>query len=125
MGRLTGLDRYGNGFCICIGPLKLETTEHAMYVTENCLAYTRWECKYHVVFIPTYKKKAIFNNLRNVQDERFREFAIRKEGEIPVGHAVNGHVRMLACIPPKYSVSQIVGGIKGWSAIGIAWNYYG
>jgi putative transposase len=78
-----------------------------------------------VGFIPKYKKKAIFSNPGNVQDERFREFATQKEDEIPVAHAVRGHVRMLACIPPKYSVSQVVRCIKGRCAIWIARNYYG
>ena len=96
-----------------------------MTVTENSLAHTRWECKYHVVFIPKYRKKAIFNNLRNVLGERFREFATQKESEIVEGHVMKDHVHMLICIPPKYSVSQVAGYIKGKSAIWIARNYFG
>ena len=125
LGRLTEFDCYGNGCYICIGSPKLDATEHTMTVTENSLAHTRWECKYHVVFIPKYRKKAIFNNLRNVLGERFREFAARKESTILEGHVMNDHVHMLICIPPKYSVSQVVGYIKGKSAIWIARNYYG
>ncbi len=68
-----------------------------------------------MVFIPKYRKKAIFNNLRNVLGERFREFAVQKESEIIEGHVMKDHVYMLICIPPKYSVSQVVGYIKGKS----------
>jgi putative transposase len=77
------------------------------------------------MFIPKYRKKAIFNNLRHVLGEQFREFAAQKESTILEGHVMNDHVHMLTCIPPKYSVSQVVGYIKGKSAIWIAWNYYG
>ena len=78
-----------------------------------------------MVFIPKYRKKAIFNNLRNILGERFREFAAQKESEILEGHVMQDHVHMLICIPPKYSVSQVVGYIKGKSAIWIARNYFG
>lgn len=96
-----------------------------MTVTEYSLAHTRWECKYHVVFIPKYRKKVILHNLRNVLGERFHEFAAQKDCRILEGHIMPDHVHMLICIPPKYSVSQVVGYIKGKSAIWIARNYFG
>jgi putative transposase len=58
-----------------------------------------------VVFIPKYRKKAIFDNPRNILDERFFEFVVWKESEILEGHVMKDHVRMLICIPLKYSVA--------------------
>ena len=96
-----------------------------MSVTEDSLSHTRWECKYHVVFIPKYRKKTIMHDLRQVLGERFREFASQKESRILEGHVMMDHVHMLIAIPPKYSVSQVAGYIKGKSAIWIARNYFG
>ena len=96
-----------------------------MTATEDSLAHTRWECKYHVVFIPKYRKKAIFTNLRPALGKVLRDLALQKESDIVEGHLLVDHVHMLISIPPKYSVSQVIGFIKGKSAIWIARNYYG
>ena len=96
-----------------------------MTATEDSLAHTRWECKYHVVFIPKYRKKAIFANLRSVLGNVFRELALQKESDIEEGHLLADHMNLLISVPPKYSVSQVIGFIKGKSAIWIARNYYG
>ena len=96
-----------------------------MTAPEDSLAHTRWECKYHVVFIPKYRKKAIFTNLRPALGKVLRDLALQKESDIVEGHLLVDHVHMLISIPPKYSVSQVVGYIKGKSAIWIARNYYG
>ena len=96
-----------------------------MTATDNSLAHTRWECKYHVVFIPKYRKKVMFHDLKNVLGVRFRELALQKESQILEGHIMPNHVHMLIAIPPKYSVSQVIGYIKGKSAIWIARTYYG
>lgn len=87
------------------------------------LSHTKWECKYHVVFIPKYRKKAIYKGLRNHLPEVFRRLAQYKESHIESGHIANDHVHMLISIPPKYSVSQVVGYIKGKSAVHIARVY--
>ena len=87
------------------------------------LSHTKWECKYHVVFIPKYRKKAIYKGLRNHLPEVFRRLAHYKESHIESGHIANDHVHMLISIPPKYSVSQVVGYIKGKSAVHIARVY--
>jgi putative transposase len=89
------------------------------------LKHTRWECKYHVIFIPKWRKKRIFNQLRKDLGRVFRELARQKESEIEEGHLMADHVHMLMSIPPKYSVSQVVGYIKGKSAIHIARTYMG
>ena len=87
------------------------------------LSHTRWECKYHVVFIPKYRRKAIYTGLRRYLGEVFRKLAERKESRIEEGHLQLDHVHMLISIPPKYPVSQVIGFIKGKSAIHLARVY--
>ena len=89
------------------------------------LSHTRWECKYHIVFIPKYRKKAIFGEIRKELGEVFRRLARQKESVIEEGHLMPGHVHMMISIPPKYAVSQVVGFLKGKSAIHIARVYGG
>jgi putative transposase len=92
---------------------------------EQSLSHTRWECKYHVVWIPKYRKKVICGNLRKYLGEILRELATQKESKIIEGHLMSDHVHILISIPPKYAVSQVVGFIKGKSAIQIARNFQG
>ncbi len=87
------------------------------------LQHTKWECKYHVVFIPKYRKKEIYGSLRRNLGEVFRRLAEQKENRIEEGHLQSDHVHMMISIPPKYSVAQVVGYIKGKSAIYIARNF--
>jgi putative transposase len=89
------------------------------------LSHTKWECKYHVVFIPKYRRKALYGPLRSHLGAVFRELARQKECEIIEGHLMPDHVHMLISIPPKYSVSAVMGFIKGKSAIHIARVYAG
>ena len=72
------------------------------------LSHTRWECKYHIVFIPKYRKKAIFGQIRNELGEVFRRLARQKESIIEEGHLMPDHVHMMISIPPKYAVSQVI-----------------
>ena len=87
------------------------------------LSHSVWECKYHIVFIPKYRRKALYGNLRQHLGQVFRELARQRESEIEEGHLLADHVHMMISIPPKYSVAQVVGYIKGKSAIHIARNY--
>ena len=87
------------------------------------LNHTEWECKYHVVFIPKYRRKVLYGQLRRHLGEVFRRLARQKESEIEEGHMAADHVHMMISIPPKYAVSQVVGFIKGKSAIHIARTY--
>jgi putative transposase len=87
------------------------------------LSHTRWECKYHVVFIPKYRRKVVFGQIRRELGEVFRRLAKQKESEVEEGHVMPDHVHMMLSIPPKYSVAQVVGYIKGKSAIHIARTY--
>jgi putative transposase len=84
------------------------------------LNHTKWECKYHVVFIPKGRRKKLYQQLRQDLGEVFHQLAQRKESQILEGHMVVDHVHMLLSIPPKYAVAQVVGYIKGKSAIHIA-----
>jgi putative transposase len=83
------------------------------------LTHTRWDCKYHVVFIPKRRKKVIYGKLRKYLREVFHDLAKRRGAEIVEGHMMADHVHMCISIPPKYSVSNTVGYIKGKSAIAI------
>ena len=87
------------------------------------LSHSRWECKYHVVFIPKCRRKALYAQLRMHMGEVFRQLAQRKECQILEGHLMPDHVHMLIAIPPKYAVSQVVGYMKGKSAIHLARVY--
>jgi len=87
------------------------------------LSHTKWECKYHVVFIPKYRRKALYGALRRYLGEVFRRLAAQKESRIEEGHLMPDHVHMMIAIPPKYAVSQVVGYIKGKSAIHLARVY--
>jgi putative transposase len=84
------------------------------------LNHSRWECKYHVVWIPKYRRKALYGELRKYLGQVFKELARARECEVLEGHLMSDHVHMLISIPPKYSVSQVIGYIKGKSAIHIA-----
>ena len=91
----------------------------------NSLNHTRWECKYHIVFIPKYRRKVLFGELRRELGEVFHRLARQKESLIEEGHLMPDHVHMMISIPPKYAVAQVIGYIKGKSAIHIARNYTG
>ena len=88
------------------------------------LSHTRWDCKYHVVFIPK-RRKSIFGELRRHLGEMFRDLAGHKESKIVEGHLMGNHVHMCISIPPKYAVVNVVGYLKGKSAIQIARKFGG
>lgn len=87
------------------------------------LNHTKWECKYHVVFIPKCRRRTLYRELRKYLGDIFRKLALQKESRIEEGHLMPDHVHMLISIPPKYAVSQVVGYIKGKSAIHLARVY--
>ncbi len=86
----------------------------------SSLSHTRWECKCHVVFIPKYRRKMLFGQIRWELGEVFHRLTRQKESEIEVGHVMRDHVHMMLSIPPKYAVAQVVRYIKGKSVIHIA-----
>lgn len=87
------------------------------------LSHSKWECKYHVVFIPKCRRRTLYEQLRRYLGELFRQLAVQKESRIEEGHLMPDHVHMMISIPPKYAVSQVVGYIKGKSAIHLARVY--
>jgi len=91
--------------------------------TFESLNHSVWECKYHVVFIPKCRRKTLYGQLRQHLGEVFRALAAQKESRIEEGHLLADHVHMLIAIPPKHAVSQVVGFIKGQSAIHLARVY--
>ena len=89
------------------------------------LRHPTWECKYHVVFIPKCRRKVLYGQLRRELGGIFRDLAEQKESRIEEGHLMKDHVHMLISVRPKYSVAQVMGYIKGKSAIHIARVYAG
>ena len=84
------------------------------------LSHSRWDCKYHVVYIPKKRKKKIFGVVRKELGAMLHELASHKESKIVEGHLMADHIHMCISIPPKYAVSNVVGYLKGKSAIQIA-----
>ena len=84
------------------------------------LSHSKWSCKYHIVFIPKGRKKGLYGKIRRFLGPVFHEMARQKGCQIEEGHMVQDHVHMLIKIPPKYSVAEIIGYIKGKSAIAVA-----
>ena len=91
-----------------------------MEVEFNHLNHATWECKYHVVFTPKYRKKLLFGKIKRHLGQVFHDLARRKECRIEEGHLMPDHVHMLISIPPKLAVSSVVGYLKGKSAIHVA-----
>ena len=89
------------------------------------LGHTKWECKYHVVFIPKCRRKVLYGKIRQHLGQVFHELAKQWENEITEGHLCPDHVHMMIRIPPKYSVPEVMGYIKGKSAIRAARDFMG
>jgi putative transposase len=91
----------------------------------SSLNHTKWECKYHVVFIPKCRRKVLYGKVREHLGSLFHELAGQRESKILEGHVCSDHVHMMIRIPPKHSVSHVVGYIKGKSAIRVARDFMG
>lgn len=89
------------------------------------LSHSKWDCKYHVVFIPKCRRKALYGQIRKHLGAIFHELARQKECQIVEGHLMPDHVHMCIAIPPKFAVASIVGFLKGKSAIAIARQFQG
>lgn len=89
------------------------------------LSHTRWDCKYHVVYIPKQRKKRMFGQLWHQLGEVFHELVEQRGCQIVEGHLKLDHVHMCISIPPKYSASSVVGYLKGKSEISIARHFGG
>lgn len=84
---------------------------------DSSLSHTRWNCKYHIVFIPKYRRKEIYGRLREDIGKIIRTLCEYKEVEIIESHAMNDHIHMLVAIPPKLAVSSFRGYLKGKSSL--------
>jgi len=93
--------------------------------TYQSSAHSKWDCKYHVVFIPKRRRKALFGEIRKNLGEIFHELARQKECRIVEGHLMPDHVHICIEIPPKYAVASVIGFIKGKSALAIARRFGG
>lgn len=89
-------------------------------------SHCKWECKYHVVFIPKYRKKVLYGHVRKRVGQILKQLISQKEGvELVEGHAMGDHVHMCLSIPPKYAVASVVGFLKGKSAVWIFREFEG
>ena len=93
--------------------------------THDTLNHTKWDCKYHIVFIPKNRRTVLFGQIRRNLGELFHGLTGQRECQIVEGHLCVDHVHMMIRIPPKYSVAQVIGFIKGKSAIRIARDFMG
>ena len=96
-----------------------------MVGTYQSLSHSRWNCKFHVVFVPKRRRKTLFGNIRTKLGPIFHELARQKECRIVDGHLCSDHVHMCIEIPPKHAVASVIGFLKGKSAIAIAREFGG
>ena len=96
-----------------------------MLDTYKSLSHSKWDCKYHIVFIPKFRRKKIYGEIRKGLGEIFHELARQKQCRILEGHLMPDHVHMCIEIPPKYAVASVIGFMKGKSAIAIARRWSG
>ena len=89
------------------------------------LSHSRWDCKYHVIFVPKGRKKSLYGKIREFLKKAFHELARQKGCQIVEGHMSGDHVHMCISIPPKYAVSEVIGYLKGKSAIAVARQFNG
>ena len=100
----------------------LQSTMSDLY---QSLSHSKWDCKYHVVFVPKKRRNALYGNIRKAVGPLFHDLAKQKECAILEGHVMPDHIHMLIAIPPKFAVASIIGFLKGKSAIAIARRFSG
>jgi len=89
------------------------------------LAHSRWDCKYHIVFVPKRRRRQLYGQIRRQLGAIFHALARQKECQIVEGHLLPDHVHICIAIPPKHAVAQVIGFLKGKSAIAIARQFGG
>lgn len=109
---------------VCQPPLlKHRRNQVQMKLDTNSLAHTKWECKYHIVFAPKYRRQIIYGKIKADIGQMLRKLCEYKGIEIIEAEACKDHIHMLVSIPPKYSVAQIMGYLKGKSSLMIFEKY--
>ena len=91
-----------------------------MNQTYQSLSHSKWDCKYHVVFVPKRRRQVLYGELRQQLGPIFHELARQRECQILEGHLRSDHVHMVITIPPKYAVASVIGFLKGKSAVAVA-----
>ncbi len=91
----------------------------------NSLSHSKWDCKYHIIFVPKMRKKKLYGDIRPRLGQIFHALAAQKYCKIIKGHLMHDHVHMLIEVPLKYKVSEVIGFLKGKSAIAIAREFGG
>ena len=94
-----------------------------MKLDTDSLSHTRWNCKYHIVFAPKYRRQVIYGKIKKDIGKMLRKLCEYKQVEILEAEACRDHIHMLVSIPPKYSISQIMGYLKGKSSLMIFEKY--
>lgn len=107
------------------GQSKRERKHMQISSVYQSLSHSKWDCKYHIVFIPKFRKKQLYGKIREYLKSTFHELASQRDCKIVAGNLVGDHVHMLITIPPKYAVSEVVGFLKGKSAIAVARQFGG
>jgi putative transposase len=102
-----------------------EAKEEDLMETYKSLSHSRYDCKYHIVFVPKGRKKSLYGKIREYLKGIFHELARQKGCEIIKGYLMQDHVHMRITIPPKLAVSEVIGYLKGKSAIAIARQFGG
>ena len=109
---------------VCQPPSQnLRRNQVQMKLDTNSLAHTKWECKYHIVFAPKYRRQIIYGKIKADIGQMLRKLCDYKGIEIIEAEACKDHIHMLVSIPPKYSVAQIMGYLKGKSSLMIFEKY--
>ena len=109
---------------VCQPPLhKHRRNQVQMKLDTNSLAHTKWECKYHIVFAPKYRRQIIYGKIKSDIGQMLRKLCEYKGIEILEAEACKDHIHMLISVPPKYSVAQIMGYLKGKSSLMIFEKY--
>ena len=103
--------------------IKTSKEDQVVKLDTNSLAHTQWNCKYHIVFAPKYRRQIMYGKIKSDIGMMLRKLCEYKEIEIIEAEACKDHIHMLVSIPPKYSVSQIMGYLKGKSSLMIFEKY--
>ena len=103
--------------------IKTSKEDQVMKLDTDSLAHTQWNCKYHIVFAPKYRRQIIYGKIKSDIGTMLRKLCEYKGIEIIEAEACKDHIHMLVSIPPKYSVSQIMGYLKGKSSLMIFEKY--
>lgn len=111
------LDKSNSCVKINVGLQTTNKKHRRSKMDNNSLAHTKWECKYHIVFAPKYRRQVIYKNIRADVGQILATLCKRKGIEIIEAEAMPDHIHMLVRIPPKYSVSEVMGYLKGKSSL--------